>query len=127
MSIKPKLEKCSLKPKIQYLQIDNSGEYLIADKCFYPKEADEFNEFVSDFTINTDKYFYYPKDSSYNLEDDKILFKDSNNKITTFKYIPICSVSGRIRKINDKKIASLLWSWNNKSLGSNSKSSQEPR
>lgn len=117
MSSTNSLEKSNVKPKVQYMQIDNSSEYLIADKSFYPKDPDDFNQIVNNFTKNPDQYLHYPEDSSYILEDGKILFKDSEDKITTFNYIPICSVSGRIRDINEKKVASLLWSWNNKSLG----------
>ena len=111
------LEKCDLKPKVQYIQIDDSDEYLITDKCFYPKIPDDFNQLVDDFTKNPDNFFHHPDDSSYLLEDGKILFKNSKDEITTFNYIPICSVSGNIREINGKKISSLLWTCNDKSLG----------
>jgi hypothetical protein len=117
MSFHQVLEKCNAKPKIQYLTIDDSEEYLISDKCFFPKNPDEFNTFITDFTSNPDKYLYYPENTSYMFEDNNILFKNDKDEIEKFNYIPICSVSGKLREINGKKISSLLWSWNNKTLG----------
>jgi hypothetical protein len=111
------LEKCNLKPEIKYLDLDAKEHYLIADKCFYPKEPEEFNNLITDFTKNDKNYIYYPIDSSYIMEDGKIHFKNSEDEIISFNYIPICSVSGNIKIINEKKIASLLWAWNNESLG----------
>jgi hypothetical protein len=117
MSASQGLESSTEKPKIKYLQIDQSGEYMIADKSFFPLDPEDFNKIISDFTLNPDNFLHYPKDSSYILENGKILFRDSEGEITSFNYIPICSVSGKIREINQKKVASLLWSWNNNSLG----------
>lgn len=117
MSAAQELESSQEKDSIKYMQIDQSGEYLIASKSFFPKEPDDFNKIVNDFTINPNNYLHYPEDSSYMLNDGKVSFKDALGEITTYNYIPICSVSGKIREINNKKVASLLWSWNNKSLG----------
>ena len=110
-----KLEKCNLKPDIKFLKIDKA-EYLIADKCFFPKNPDEFNQIINDFTFNPDDFLYYPADSSYSFDNGKISFKDSKDNITTYNYIPVCIVSGNVREINNSKVASLLWSWNKNSL-----------
>lgn len=110
------LEKCTPNPKIQYLQIDDSSEYLISNKCFYPKNSIEFQKFINDFTLNPDKYLYYPEGSNYFIKDNKFQFKNEKEEIIKYNYIPICSVSGKLRDINNKKIASLIWSWNKNSF-----------
>lgn len=104
-------------PKVSYVQIEQSKDYLISDKSFYPKNPNEFDEFMKNFTLNPDKFLHYPENTSYMFIDDYILFKDDKDVVTKFKYVPICSVSGKLREINKKKVSSLLWSWNNNSLG----------
>ena len=83
---------------------------------FFPKNPDEFNQIINDFTFNPNDFLYYPTDSSYSFDNGKISFKDSKDNITTYNYIPVCIVSGNVREINNSKVASLLWSWNKKSL-----------
>ena len=104
---------------IEHLDI-NGNKYLVADNCFYQKEHDEFKDFLYKLTQEPNQYLFHLNKSSYRFNNEYVYFKQINTGLLKkFKYLPICSISAKTRKIKDEDVTTLVWSWNNISPGIN--------